>query len=158
MFALYVDVLTALEQSALGHASRHSAWLFTIANVLHVLGAAFLVGGIAVFDLKVLRDGGRGAATVGRIAVPLAALGLAVQVPTGLVLLSVEATKLGVNPAFYAKLAFIAVGLANLAVLHGRSGSAMSGDDLRAGARAFAAVSLAAWIVTLVAGRMMAYV
>ena len=112
MFALYVDVLTALEQSALGHASRHSAWLFTIANVLHVLGAAFLVGGIAVFDLKVLRDGGRGAATVGRIAVPLAALGLAVQVPTGLVLLSVEATKLGVNPAFYAKLAFIAVGLA----------------------------------------------
>ena len=67
---------------------------------------------------------------------PLAALGLAVQVPTGLVLLSVEATKLGVNPAFYAKLAFIAVGLANLAVLHGRSGSAMKGDDLPAGAGA----------------------
>lgn len=158
MLALYADALSLLEQSALGHASRHSAWLFTVANVLHVLGAAFVVGGIGVFDLKVLRDRGRGAAAVGRIAVPLAALGLALQVPTGLVLLSVEATKLGVNPAFYAKLAFIAVGLANLLVLHRRFGTAMAGEDLPRGATAFAAASFAAWVLTLVAGRMMAYV
>jgi hypothetical protein len=158
LFALYADALTLLEHSALGHASRQSAWLFTISNVLHVLGAAFVVGGIGVFDLKVLRDGGRGAAAVGRIAVPLAAVGLAVQVPTGLVLLSVEATKLGINPAFYAKLAFIAVGLANLILLHRRVGSAMRGDDLPAGATAFAVVSFAAWILTLIAGRMIAYV
>ena len=51
------------------------------------------------------RDRGRGAAAVGRIAIPLAAAGLAIQIPTGLVLLAVEATKLGVNPAFYAKIA-----------------------------------------------------
>jgi hypothetical protein len=158
LFALYADGLSLLEQSSLGHASRHSAWLFTLANVLHVLGAAFVVGGIGVFDLKVLRDRGRGAAAIGRVAVPLAAVGLAVQVPTGLVLLSVEATKLGVNPAFYAKLAFIAVGLANLVILHRRFGTAMAGDDLPTGATAFAAVSFAAWVLTLVAGRMMAYV
>jgi putative copper export protein len=158
LLALYADALSLLEQSALGHASRHSAWLFTVANVLHVLGAAFVVGGIGVFDLKVLRDRGRGAAAVGRIAVPLAAFGLAVQVPTGLVLLSVEATKLGVNPAFYAKLAFIAVGLANLLVLHRRFRTAMAVEDLPRGATAFAAVSFAAWVLTLIAGRMMAYV
>jgi hypothetical protein len=157
VFALYADALSFLEQSALGHASRHSAWLFTIANLLHVLGAALVVGGIGVFDVTALRDRGRGAAAVGRVAIPLAATGLAIQLPTGLVLLSVEATKLGINPAFYAKLVFIAVGLANLIVLHARFGSAMRGEDLPAAIRPYAAISLAAWVLTLLAGRMIAY-
>ena len=92
----------------------------------------FVVGGIGVFDLKALRERGRGAAAVGRVVIPLAAAGLAIQLPTGLILLSVEATKLGINPAFYAKLVFIAVGLVNLIVLHARFGSAMRGEDLPA--------------------------
>lgn len=157
LLALYADGLSILEHSALGHVSRHSAWLFTIANLLHVLGAAFVVGGIGVFDLKVLRDRGRGAAAVGRSAIPIAAMGLAIQIPTGLVLLSVEATKLGVNPAFYAKLTFIAVGLANLIALHARFGSAMRGENLPASVRGFAALSFASWVLTLLAGRMIAY-
>ena len=86
-----------------------------------------------------------------------AAAGLALQIPTGLVLLSVEATKLGVNPAFYAKLAFIAIGLVNLAVLHARFGAATSGEDLPESAVPFAAISFAAWMLTLLAGRMIAY-
>ena len=157
MLSNYAEWLNLLEQSSLGHVSRHSAWLFTIANLAHVLGAAFVVGGIGVFDVKAMRDRGRGAALVGRIAIPLAAMGLAIQVPTGLVLLSVEATKLGVNPAFYAKLVFIAVGLANLIVLHARFGAATRGEDLPASIVPYAAISLAAWILTLLAGRMIAY-
>ena len=157
MFAIYAEALSLLEHSALGHAARHSAWLFTIANLLHVLGAAFVVGGIGVFDLKAIRDRGRRAAAVGRIAIPLAATGLAIQLPTGLILLAVEATKLGINPAFYAKLVFIAVGLVNLVVVHMRYGSAMLGEDLPAAVIPFAAVSFAAWVLTLLAGRMIAY-
>ena len=157
MLAAYAEWLNLLEQSWLGHLSRHSAWLFTVSNLLHVLGAAFVVGGIGVFDVKALRDRGRGAAAVGRIAIPLAAAGLAIQIPTGLILLSVEATKLGVNPAFYAKIAFIAVGLANLAVLHARFGAATRGEDLPESVAPFAAISFAAWVLTLLAGRMIAY-
>jgi hypothetical protein len=149
VLSIYAEWLNLLEESSLGHVARHSAWLFTIANLLHVLGAAFVVGGIGVFDLKVLREKGRGAAAVGRVAIPLAAPGLAVQIPTGLVLLSVEATKLGVNPAFYAKLAFIALGLVKLIVLHARFGSAMRGEDLPASLVPYAAISFAAWILAL---------
>lgn len=158
MLALYAEWLNALEQSTLGHAARHSSWLFTIANLIHVLGAAFVVGGIGVFDLKLIRERGRGAAEVGRVAIPLAATGLALQIPTGFILLSVEATKLGINPAFYAKLLFIAVGLANLAVFHWRFRAATRGADLPASAVPYGVVSLAAWILTLLAGRMIAYV
>ncbi len=153
---MYAEWLGSLEQSGLGHLARNSAWLFLIVNVLHVLGAAFVVGGIAVFDLHVLRDRA-GAAATGRIAIPLAAGGLLLQIPTGVTLLAVEARALGVNPAFYAKMAFIAVGLANLALFHARFGGAMRQSGLPAAARPLALVSLLAWVLTLSAGRMIAY-
>jgi hypothetical protein len=153
---MYAEWLAWLEASRLGEVARNSAWLFMVVNVLHVLGAALVVGGIAVFDLKVLFDRD-GAAETGRIAIPLAATGLLVQIPTGVTLLAVEARALGVNPAFYAKMLFIAVGLANLAVFHARFGGAVRWAPLPAGARPFAIMSIAAWVLTLVAGRMIAY-
>jgi hypothetical protein len=153
----YLEALGALEQSGLGHLARHSAWLFTVVNVLHVLGAAFVVGGIGAFDLKLIAERGRGAAEVGRAAIPLAATGLAIQIPTGITLLSVEARALGINPAFYAKMLFIAVGLVNLIVFHLKFGSAMHGGSLPPAARVYGVVSLAAWVLTLIAGRMIAY-
>lgn len=154
---MYLDFLAALEGSWLGHAGRHSAWLYTVANLLHVLGAAFVVGGIAVFDLKVLAERGKHAWQVGRYAIPLAATGLALQIPTGTLLLGVEARALGINPAFYVKLAFIALGLVNVALFHIRFGTALRTGALPPEARAYAIVSLVAWIVTLLAGRMIAY-
>ena len=154
---MYAEWLAWLEASALGEVARNSGWLFLVVNVLHVLGAAALVGGIAVFDLKVLFDREEAEET-GRVAIPLAALGLLIQIPTGVTLLAVEARALGVNPAFYAKLAFIAVGLVNLAVFHARFGSAMHpAGSLPPSARSLAVVSLAAWTLTLIAGRMIAY-
>jgi len=154
---MYPELLTALEASWLGHIGRHSAWLYMAANLTHVLGAAFVVGGIAVFDLKVLAEHGKNAYQVGRYAIPLAALGLALQVPTGLLLLAVEARALGVNPAFYVKLVFIAIGLANVLLFHTRFNSALRAGALPPEARAYALASLIAWIIVLLAGRMIAY-
>jgi hypothetical protein len=156
MFALYAEWLHALEQSGLGHLARHSAWTFTVANVLHVLGAALVVGGIAVFDLKLLLRAGHAAET-SRAAIPLAAFGLALQIPTGLVLLAAEASALGHNPAFLYKLGFIGLGLANVALFHGRMGAGMRHGPFPRSARIFAGVSLLAWTGALVAGRMIAY-
>ncbi len=153
---MYAEWLAWLEASALGEVARNSGWLFLVVNVLHVLGAAFVVGGIAVFDLKVLFDREEAEET-GRVAIPLAATGVALQVPTGLTLLAVEATKLGVNPAFYAKMAFLALGLVNVALFHARFGAAMRGESLPPSARAYALVSLLAWVLVLVAGRTIAY-
>ena len=153
---MYAEWLAWLEQSGLGEVARTSGGLFMAVNVLHVLGAALVVGAIAVFDLKVLFQHADAAST-GQIAIPLAAGGLLLQIPTGLTLLAVEARALGVNPAFYAKMAFIAVGLVNLAVFHARFGAGLRGGALPAAARPLAAVSLLAWALTLAAGRMIAY-
>jgi hypothetical protein len=154
---MYLEFLAALEASWLGHAGRHSAWLYTTANLIHVLGAAFVVGGIAVFDLKVLAERGRNAFQVGRYAIPLAALGMVLQIPTGILLLAVEARAIGVNPAFYLKLTFIAIGLANVILFHTRFNSALRTGALPPEARIYALISLIAWIIALLAGRMIAY-
>jgi hypothetical protein len=154
---MYAEWLAWLEASGLGEAARNSGGLFMAVNVLHVLGAALVVGGIAVFDVKVLLNRGEGAAETGRTAIPLAAAGLLIQIPTGVTLLAVEARALGVNPAFYAKLGFMALGFVNLAIFHVRFRDEMRHGVLAAAARPFAAVSLAAWVLTLAAGRMIAY-
>jgi hypothetical protein len=157
MMAFYADALSALEQSSLGHLARHSAWAFLIANVLHVLGAAFVVGAIAVFDGALAMRRYDDAARIGRIAIPVAASGIALQIPTGFTLLAAEATKLGINPAFYAKMLFLAVGLVNVAAFHGRFGRALRAGTVDAGVRLFAFVSFGSWVLTLIAGRMIAY-
>lgn len=157
MEAIYAEWLATLEQSGLGHLARHSPWVYTIANVLHVLGAALLVGGIAVFDVTLLARRFQDAAGIGRIAIPIATAGLSLQIPTGILLLAAEARALGQNPAFYAKLVFIAVGLLNVALFHARFGSKLRSGVLSSGAQALAVVSMTAWVLALVAGRMIAY-
>jgi hypothetical protein len=157
MLAVYAEWLHALEHSGLGHVARHSAWLYTASNVLHVLGAAFVVGSILVFDVALIGRRFDDAARIGRFAIPIAAGGVGLQVVTGVVLLAPEATRLGVNPAFYAKLIFIAIGLVNVAVFHALYGRKLRAGVMEEGGRGTALVSLAAWILTLGAGRMIAY-
>jgi hypothetical protein len=148
--------LAAYEASALGVAARGTVWLYPALNLLHVLGAALLVGAIAVFDIAVLRrnpDVGR----IGRAALPLAATGLALQLSSGVLLFAAEATTMAANPAFQVKLVAILLGIANLALFHWRHAGAIAEGFSPAGARRMAFVSLLAWTIVLLAGRGIAY-
>jgi hypothetical protein len=148
--------MTALEQSGLGAAARGSAWLYPLVNLVHVLGAALLVGAIATFDVQLLR-GAPHLRTTYRAAMPVAALGLALQIASGIVLLSADATAVVRNPAFQFKMAMFALGLVNVAVFYWRYGGALKADTpLDRGG--FAAVSLASWVLVLLAGRATAYI
>ena len=147
---------TALEQSSLGAAARVSGWLYPLANMSHVLGAALLVGAIATFDIQVLRR----AKNVGVIAsavTPVAAFGLALQVASGVVLLAADAMPVVVNPAFQFKMAMFALGLVNIAVFRWRFGSGLKAEAPLDGGAWLAAVSLASWLLVLLAGRFIAY-
>src|SRR5215510_2726767 len=81
---------TALEQSSLGVAARGSGWLYALANISHVLGAALLVGAIATFDIQVLRRA-KNVGVIARAVTPVAAFGLALQIVSGMVLLAADA-------------------------------------------------------------------
>lgn len=149
-------LLAAYEASALGVAARGTVWLYPAANLLHVLGACLLLGAVAVFDVAVLRRS-LAALAIGRIALPVAATGLGLQVVTGLVLFAAEATTMAYNPAFLAKLTALAVGVGNLALFHHRFGHAMRLGMIPHGAPMQATISLGAWTIAVLAGRGIAY-
>jgi hypothetical protein len=152
------ELLAAYEASALGHAARNSVWLYPLANLVHVLGASLLVGAIAVFDILVLRRRFETAASAGRVAIPLAATGLALQAASGLVLFSAEATTIAGNPAFLFKMIVLAVGLANVAAFHAwHRVSELDEESHGPAIRLGAIVSLSVWILVLLAGRAIAY-
>lgn len=155
---MYLDALGWLQDSSLGHWVRGGGWAYAATNSLHVLGAALVLGSIAVFDVLVLTRRGPSAVAAAWAAVPLAAFGLLLQLGTGIVLLSADARALGLNPAFLAKLALIALGLVNVAALHVRFGPAWHGAFPAGDVRLFAFASLAIWTLVLVAGRLIAYV
>jgi len=148
---------TALEQSSLGAAARGSAWLYPLANLSHVLGAALLVGAIATLDIQVLRRAGN-VGVIARAVTPLAAFGLALQVASGAVLLAADAMPVVVNPAFQFKMAMLALGLINVAVFRWRFGGGLRTEAPLGGGAWVAAVSLASWLLVLLAGRFIAYV
>jgi len=149
-------VMMAFEHSGLGHAARSTGWLYPLANLVHVLGAALVVGAIATFDIQVLRNP-RTAPIVPHTAIPVAVVGLVFQAASGVVLLSAEASTLVKNPAFQFKMAMLIFALGNVAVFHRRFGRALKGGAPLDGARTLAAVSLASWILVLLAGRSIAY-
>ena len=149
-------VMMAFEHSGLGHAARSTGWLYPLANLVHVLGAALVVGASATFDIQVLRNP-RTAPIVPHTAIPVAVVGLVFQAASGVVLLSAEASTLVKNPAFQFKMAMLIFALGNVAVFHRRFGRALKGGAPLDGARTLAAVSLASWILVLLAGRSIAY-
>lgn len=149
-------LMLAFEQSGLGHAARSTVWLYPLANLTHVLGAALLVGAIATFDIQVLRRTAD-LRSVGRATIPLAASGLALQLVSGVVLLSAEASTLVRNPALQLKMAVLVVGLANVVLFHRRFGRRLKEGTPLDGARILAAISLASWLLVLLAGRAIAY-
>src|SRR5258708_39752089 len=140
--------MTALEQSGLGAVARGSAWLYPLANLAHVLGAALLVGAIATFDIQLLR-GAPHLRTTYRAAMPVAAIGLVLQIVSGVVLLAADATAVMRNPAFQFKMAMFVLGLVNVAVVYWRYGGARKAGTPLAPRIGFAAVSLASCVPVL---------
>ena len=158
MNGAYASLLAALETSWLGAAARSSTWLYPLANVGHVLAAALLVGSIAVYDVRLIAGGtARQITGLARTALPVAALGLILAAPTGLVLLSAEATATGRNPVFQFKMAVLALAALNIALFHARFRPLVLAAEAPGAVRLHGGLSLGAWIIVLCAGRLIAY-
>jgi hypothetical protein len=143
-FEAIAGVAAALEHSDLGDAARSTGWLYPLANLVHVLGAALLVGSIATFDVQVLRRA-RDVRAVYAAAIAIAVTGFLLQILSGPVLLVF-------------KMAMLVVGVANVVAFHWCFSKAIrKGEPLPPPARVLAAVSLASWVLVLFAGRAIAY-
>jgi hypothetical protein len=155
---MLAQLFEAIENSGLGQLARSSVWLYPSANLIHVLGAALLVGSIIVFDVLLLRRRYETARAVSGTALTVAALGIVLQIASGSVLFSAEATAIVRNPVFLIKMVIILVGLANIALYHASKNKAPETPGIPPNASFHAAASAIIWIGAALAGRAIAYV
>jgi hypothetical protein len=159
-----IAFLAWLEGSMLGHAMRNSGvWTYGVVNLGHILGVATLFGAVVVLDLRLL--GVWRTVPLPSIAgptVPVATTGFVIAAVTGVALLATKATEYAGNPFLLIKFPAIAVALVNVAVVTSRPAwKQMSHPEpAPADRRTLAiagAISLAAWLTAIGAGRMIGY-
>lgn len=145
-----------IEESKLGLLISSSLWGYPIALSLHALGMGVLVGISVMLALRVI---GFAQAIPKSAILPywrLAQAGLLVNLLSGLALLAGSASSLVTNWAFYAKFAclFLAVFLTwrmvRISYREEQTGST--------GNRLLAFATLAAWVATIIFGRIIGYV
>jgi hypothetical protein len=158
------DLLAWLESSMLGHAMRNSGvWSYGVVNLAHILGVSTLFGAVLVLDLRLL--GVWRTVPLPSIAgptVPVATTGFVIAAVSGVALLATKATEYSGNPFLLIKFPAIAVALLNVAVVSSRPAWKEMGrrEQTAADRRTLAiggAVSLAAWLTAIGAGRMIGY-
>jgi hypothetical protein len=136
-----------------------SLWAFPFVLILHTVGLALLVGANVAIDVRVL-----GLAR----GVPLRSLeryhvimwiGFWINAVSGLLLLAAYPTKSLTNPLFYGKLLLIAAALALAGAIRARMPEAglPQAAQVVPGLRVLAIASLACWVLSITAGRFLAY-
>jgi hypothetical protein len=127
---------------------------------LHTLGLAMLAGISVAIDVWLLSQ-----RTIAR-AIPMTGfyrvmwLGFGVNAISGIALLAAYPAKALTNPVFYAKMVLVVLALIGLErIRHAMfaSGSAVVGSHVTRTVRLLAIGSLAAWVGTVFAGRLLAY-
>lgn len=153
-----------LEHTSLGIWVRDSHYGFPVIETFHLFGIVSLVGSTSVLDLRfwgVLFKDEPVSSLVGRL-VPWAWAGFAVQVVTGGLLFSSEATRCYSNTAFLIKMGLIALAGVNALVFHTTAYKRVSLWDLRrespVGAKLAGLFSILLWFGIVAAGRWIAYV
>lgn len=147
-----------------GAGVRESLWLFPIIESFHLLGMAALVGTVTAFDLRLLGLALRGTrvSELARRLIPWAWTGFAIQVITGGMLFSSEATRMYANPAFRVKMLLICLAGVHALVFHfvvRRNVAAWDdGRRLPIGAKVAGAVSILIWAGVVTAGRFIGFV
>jgi hypothetical protein len=152
-----------LETTTLAELVTQSLYGFQIVVAVHLLGLGLSVGMVIWFDLrllgKVLTD--TPVSQVYRRLAPWMIAGFTTMFASGAVIFVGFATAAYHNPYFRAKLVLMAVAGLNAAYFHVFTQRRLAGWDAwahpPAAARAAGVVSLASWIVVVLAGRMMSY-
>jgi hypothetical protein len=153
-----------LEQTATGTSIRESLWLFPIIETLHIFGIILLVGATSILDLRLMGLAFRDE-SISKLAgrfIPWALAGFIIQVVSGSLLFSSEATKMYSNMGFKIKMGLIIVAEINALVFHSvayKSVGTWDNDPVGPlSARAAGLISILLWFGIVAAGRWIAYV
>ena len=157
------DLAAAIEATALSQALRNSVWVYPFVNAGHILGVALLVGSVLPLDLRLL---GIWSTTplepLWRVLTRTASVGLGLTVVFGILLFITRASTYVQSSLFIAKMGVLLIGLVNILILRkiapdDRVIERRTNEKLPVRVRIAAGISLVAWLVSLVLGRLIGY-
>jgi len=154
------DIARIVQDTALGNSIAESVYLYPLIESVHLLGLAVSVGLIVLIDLRLL---GLALTRVPTLVLlkgvrPFSLCGFGVTFASGVLLLISEASTVVFNPAFQAKLVFIALAGAN--ALYFESRLSAQSDSTQPDAKTSGAIrylgllSLVLWIAVIAFGRL----
>jgi len=157
-----VDFWTQLQQTGIAKWVHQSDTIYSYPMILflHTLGMGLLVGINAALDLRILGFAPEIPLQPMEKAFFPMWIGFGINAATGSLLFVSDAVRHISNPAFFVKLTFVALAVANLILIR----RAVFRDPLLAkrpvqtNGKILAATSLAFWFFAVTAGRVMAYV
>jgi hypothetical protein len=155
-----MEMLAVLEASGFSMWVKESSTAYVAVLAFHTIGLVFLVGISTATAMRILGIANGIPMQAMQDFFPLMYAGAAINVLTGTVLLTLYPTKYLVDPTFYIKLA--AIGVAIIALRKIRAlvfdiSDAADTDSVSRPTRTLAWTIISAWLVALVAGRVMAY-
>jgi len=153
-----------LENTGMGVSIRESLWLFPVIETVHIFGIICLVGSTSILDLRLMGLAFREdtVSTLARRFLPWTWAGFIIQVSTGFLLFSSEATKMFGNAAFQVKMLLIVLAGVNAFIFHSlayKSVGKWEHDPVAPLSARFAGTfSILLWFGIVAAGRWIAYV
>ena len=138
-----------------------TAWAWPIVESLHFIGLCLLVGAIGSFDLRLLGVARRVPIAAMHRLIPWGIAGFALNVSTGLLFVLTEPDQYIYNVSFHLKLLFLAIAGVNASLFYVTSYRQVFGAaprlDAPRRAKTIALVSLCAWMMVIVCGRMITF-
>jgi len=154
-------VLAAIENTWLGEFMRAYWWAFPAAETLHFIGLSLLIGSLAVIDLRLLGFARSLSIKVVHQLLVWTWIGFAINVLTGLLFISAQASFYYPNVSFWLKMVLIALAGLNALwfelTVHRDLHSWNDDTVAPAQARAIAGASLVLWIAVIFFGRFIMY-
>lgn len=151
-----------LQSTSLSHAIVFTTWVWPLAETLHFIGLALVIGIVGFFDLRLMGFFRETPVAAARDLMPFALAGFALNACTGIVFLIGHPEQYAHNIAWWYKVGCLALAGANAAVFESTIGPRTvplgPGEDTPAAAKAIGAVSILAWFGVLFWGRMLPFI
>ncbi len=152
------------KQTGIGAPMTATSWLWPLCETLHFVGLALLIGVAGLFDLRMLGFVRRVSLASVMDLRPWAALGLAINLVTGLMFFVGAPDQYVHNPAWWAKVAFILVAGLNILAFELSPGAKAlvnqvgPGDNTPLRLKFAGGISLFSWFAVLYFGRMLPFI
>jgi len=152
---------TWLESTSLHNLMVEIFWIFPLCETLHFIGLTVMFGALTVIDFRVMGLAKFINMEAAMKFIPVALIAFAVNLLTGIAFLAADPFRYFPNFAFQWKMALIVIAGINALWFyfgeHKELCRLADGEDAPFRAKVIAAVSIAIWVVVIVAGRMIPY-